>query len=74
LPFPSNLVKYLRAKLEPIRVEPLTGLHYNVWFLAVLTNSRLEWKGMAVANTLAYYNAATITGVKVLLFMVLKRR
>jgi hypothetical protein len=32
--------------------------------LALHANIRLEWKSMEVANTLAYYNTATITVIK----------
>jgi len=32
--------------------------------LALHANIRLEWKSMEVANTLAYYNTATITAKK----------
>ncbi len=34
------------------------------WLVALPKNVRLGWKWMEVANTLAYYNMATITTVK----------
>ncbi len=42
----------------------LMGLYSNGRFLAFPANIRLEWKWMAVTNTLAYYDTATITAVK----------
>ncbi len=57
------LFTYLQVRLEPIRVEPITGLHSNGRLLAFPSNLRLGWKGMAVANTVAYYNTATIGNV-----------
>ncbi len=46
------------AILKPTRVEPTEGFHSNSLLLA------LTAKIMAVANTLAYCNSATITAVK----------
>jgi hypothetical protein len=50
--------------MEPTRVELLIGPHSNGRLLALPTNIRLGFKWMAVANTLAYYDAATIIAVK----------
>jgi hypothetical protein len=48
-----------------------SGAYYwtllNGKLLAFRANIRIAWKGMAVGNTLAYYDVATITPVKVLL-------
>jgi hypothetical protein len=52
--------------LEPTRVEPLAGLHSNGRLIALPTNIRLGWKKMEKANTLAYYDTAIITVIKVL--------
>jgi hypothetical protein len=41
------------------------GHNYNGRLLALPANIRLGWKRMAVANTLAYYNTAKVTPVKV---------
>jgi hypothetical protein len=46
-------------------VEHLTKLHSIGRLLSLPANIRLRWKGMAVANTLAYYVTATITAVKI---------
>jgi hypothetical protein len=32
------------ARLEPTRVEPLRGLHYNVKLLVLFRNIRLLWR------------------------------
>ncbi len=40
------------------------GLHSNGRLLALPTNNVLGWKRMAVTNTLAYYDMATIKAVK----------
>jgi hypothetical protein len=50
--------------MKTTRVEHLSKLHSNGRLLALPANIRLRWKGMAVANTLAYYITATITAVK----------
>jgi hypothetical protein len=65
--FTSTLVKYLQERPEPIRVEPTLGLHSNGGLLIGLSNIRQGWKLMAVANTLAYYEMATIMAVKSLI-------
>jgi hypothetical protein len=44
-------------------VKPLMVLHSNCRAVALPTNIRLEWEQMAVAHTLAYYDAATITAI-----------
>ncbi len=59
--FTSTLVLYLRALLEPTRVEPLRRLHLNGLASSLATDIRLRWKKMSLANTLAYYEIATIT-------------
>jgi hypothetical protein len=41
-----------------------SGAPYGSRFLDLAANISLEWKGVAVANTLAYYYTTTITGVK----------
>jgi hypothetical protein len=41
-----------------------TGLHPNGRIIALPANIRLGRKLMAVSNTLAYYDTATITAVK----------
>ncbi len=38
--------------------------HFNGRLLALPPNIRLTWKGVAMANTLAFYDTATITVVK----------
>jgi hypothetical protein len=40
------------------------GLHSNGRLVVMLTNIRLGWKRMEVANTLAYYNTATLAASK----------
>ncbi len=40
------------------------GLHLHGKLQALLAKIRQEWKDMLVANTLAYYDMATITTVK----------
>ncbi len=40
------------------------GLHSNGRLIALPTNNGLGWKRMAVTNTLAYYNMATVKYVK----------
>jgi len=45
-------------------VKSLTGLHSNGRLLALPTNDRFGRKLMAVANTLAYYDTASITAIK----------
>jgi hypothetical protein len=47
-------------------MELLTGLQAHSKLLALPKNIRLEWKGMKVANTLAYYDIAAIDAVKTL--------
>jgi hypothetical protein len=54
----------LQARLEPTRIEPLTGLHSIGSFLAFPTNIRLEWKRKAVVNTLAYYDMDKFTALE----------
>jgi hypothetical protein len=54
------------TRLEPIRVEPLTGIHPNGRLLALHANIRLWWKKMALANALAYNDLTTFTAVKFL--------
>jgi hypothetical protein len=46
--------------------EPIKGHNSNGWLPALTTNISLEWKQLKVANTLAYYDAAKNTAVKVL--------
>ena len=57
-------VEYLRERLEHTTVEPRTGLYINSRLLVLLTNIRLGWKRLEVANTLAYCDTATIDAVK----------
>ncbi len=64
--FTFTLVFYLQARLEPTRMELLTGLQAHSKLLALPKNIRLEWKWMKVANTLAYYDMAAIDAVKTL--------
>ncbi len=45
-------------------METLIGLHSIGKLLALPANIRLGWKQIAVTNTLAYYDAATITAFK----------
>jgi hypothetical protein len=45
-------------------VKPFKGLHSNGMLLALPPNIKLGWKCREVANTLAYYDTATITAVK----------
>jgi hypothetical protein len=71
LPFTSTLVKYLWARLEPTRVEPLIGLHSNGRLLALPRNITLGYKKMKVANTLAYCDRATITALKIFIVQTL---
>ncbi len=52
------------ARLDHTRVEPHTGLCTKSRLLIVPTNIRPGWKWQEVANTLAYYDTATITVVK----------
>jgi hypothetical protein len=54
----------VQARLEPTKVEHLIVLHYNGKLLAIPINIRLEWKWIAVVNTVAYCDTATITVVK----------
>ncbi len=55
----------MQARLEPTKVEPLTGLHSNGRLVTALTtNISPEWKKTEVAKTLAYYDTATIAAVK----------
>jgi len=46
-------------------LKHFTELHSKGRFLALLANIRLGWKRMAVANTLAYFDALTIETVNV---------
>jgi hypothetical protein len=45
-------------------VKPFTGLRCNGRQQALPTNIRLGWKLMEVANTLAYYDTASIAVLK----------
>ncbi len=45
-------------------MELLMAQQSNDKLLALLINTVLEWKWMAVANTLAYYDSPTIAAVK----------
>jgi hypothetical protein len=56
MPFTSTLDK---ARLEPTRVEPIKGYTLAGSNLARKYESRVEVN--ALANTLAYYDTATIT-------------
>ncbi len=56
LPFTSTLDLYLQARLEPTKVEPVM-VHPTNGIL-------LELPLMAIVNTLAYYDTATIMAVK----------
>jgi hypothetical protein len=56
-------------------IEVMTGAYQNGapyvtpllwWALSLACKNLTGWKRMAVANTLAYYDVATITGVKFL--------
>ncbi len=49
----SMLVKFLHARLEPPRVEPLTGLDSNGRLLALPENFKQRWKVRVVASILA---------------------
>jgi len=48
----STLAKYLRAMLEPTRIEPITGLHFKGKNLSQPSNIRLGRRCMIVINTL----------------------
>jgi hypothetical protein len=52
------------SKAGATEVEPLMVLQSNGRLLALPRNTRLWLHVMAVSNTLAYYDAATITVVK----------
>jgi hypothetical protein len=54
LPFSSTLDLYLTARPQPTRVDTLV----------MASNNRQGWNLMAVVNTLAYYDTASITAVK----------
>ncbi len=54
----------MQTRLETIRMEPLTELHFNGRLLAQPSYIRLVWKWMEVANTLAYCDMITIMDVK----------
>jgi hypothetical protein len=43
------------------------GLHSHGRLLALPTNISLEWKGIEVVNTIAYYDAAIITIINIVL-------
>ncbi len=65
LSFTSTLVEYCgQGLIEPTRMDLLIRLHSNGRFLALPSNVRLVWKWVQVANTLTYYDAATITAVR----------
>jgi hypothetical protein len=50
--------------LEPAEGPSLQDSTLMAGSIPLPTNIRLEWKWMAVANTLAYYYTVTITAVK----------
>jgi hypothetical protein len=52
------------GKAGAYQSESLVGLNSNSWLPAVPAKIRQERKWLTVANTLAYYNTATITAVK----------
>ncbi len=52
------------GKAEAYQSWAPTGLRFNGSLLALPTNIRLGWKWMEVANTLAFYDEATITAIK----------
>ncbi len=59
----SHPILIFAGKVPTIRVEFCKVLHSGR--LQVFpTNIRLDWKWVEVANTLAYYDTATITAVK----------
>ncbi len=62
--FHPSLAFFVKAGAYQTRVKPLKGPHANGKLLGLTENIKLEWKWMAVANTLAYYDTATITAVK----------
>ncbi len=43
--------------------QSLTRLHSNVRLLAFPTNIRLGWLSVEIANTVAFYDAETITAI-----------
>jgi hypothetical protein len=49
-------------------MELLRSSTLKVRLLASITNIRLGWKGMAMANAVAYYNTATIMTIQVLMY------
>ncbi len=60
--FPT-LVYYLQARLEPTRVEYLAELHANS--RPVLPEYiKRGWNQITLANTLGYYDTATIVAAK----------
>ncbi len=56
MPFTSTLHK---SRLEPTRVKPIKGYTLTGFYLDRKYESRVEVN--ALANTLAYYDTATIT-------------
>ncbi len=62
--FPSVLNSYLQARLEPTRVKPLMGLHFDSRLLFFRAHMTLGYKSMDVANTPTYYAIATNSVMK----------
>jgi hypothetical protein len=57
-------VYYFQARLEHTGEESCAELNSSSRYLALPVNIRLVFKRMAVTNTLAYYDTATITAEK----------
>jgi len=54
----------LAARLEPTRVEHLTGFHSKGRLLALPESIRLGWKILTMASTLTYHRRELIIGGK----------
>ncbi len=59
------------ARLEPVRVGCIAGLYSHDMTLSLATSLILWWKGISVANTLAYYDTASMTIIKNLVLQVI---
>ncbi len=60
----SNLFYCLIEKLEPTQLKQLLGFPLLGRLLALPTNIRISWKGLAGTSTLAYYENSLITNKK----------
>ncbi len=65
----SSLFYCLRVRPEPTRAKNLSLPHSRVGPRSLPTNIRLDWKGLPVTNTLAFYKNDKLHPYKVLLYL-----